>query len=52
MHDEVKDKDFELEMSWICEESKFQHEMVPRELVEEADKLAKAALEEEMSDEE
>jgi 20S proteasome subunit alpha 7 len=41
----VKDKDFELELSWICEESKFQHQMVPKELHEEAERIAKAALE-------
>jgi len=46
IHDEVKDKEFELELSWVCEESKFQHERVPRELQQEAEKLAKAALEE------
>ncbi|RHN50651.1 putative proteasome endopeptidase complex [Medicago truncatula] len=28
VHDEAKDKDFELEMSWVCEESNRQHEKV------------------------
>ena len=28
VHDEAKDKAFELEMSWICDESKRQHEKV------------------------
>lgn len=28
MHDEAKDKAFELEMSWVCDESKRQHEKV------------------------
>ncbi|MCH99956.1 proteasome subunit alpha type-3-like, partial [Trifolium medium] len=26
VHDEAKDKDFELEMSWVCDESNRQHE--------------------------
>lgn len=52
MHDEVKDKDFELEMSWVCEETKGLHQMVPKELIAEAEQYAKTALEEaEMSDE-
>jgi len=28
VHEEAKDKDFELEMSWVCEESNRQHEKV------------------------
>lgn len=28
VHDEAKDKAFELEMSWVCDESKRQHEKV------------------------
>jgi hypothetical protein len=28
VHDEAKDKAFELELSWICEESKRQHQKV------------------------
>lgn len=28
VHDEAKDKDFELELSWVCDESKRQHEKV------------------------
>jgi len=45
-HDDVKDKAFELEMSWVCEESGKMHRMVPAELVAEAETAAKAALEE------
>lgn len=30
VHDEAKDKDFELEMSWVCEESNRQHEKVSK----------------------
>jgi len=51
VHDEVKDKEFELELSWICPESGFQHQMVPKEIAAEAEKFAKAALEETMNDE-
>jgi 20S proteasome subunit alpha 7 len=42
VHEE--EKPFELEMSWICEESGFEFKRVPAELLEEADRAAKAAL--------
>ncbi|KAI8829164.1 nucleophile aminohydrolase [Chytridium lagenaria] len=42
VHDDSKDKDFELEISW--------HEMVPRELLEEAEAAAKASLNSEMDE--
>jgi hypothetical protein len=45
VHDEVKDKEFELELSWICEESKYQHEMVPNAIAKEAERLAKVSFE-------
>eukprot|EP00245_Coleochaete_scutata_P006912 TRINITY_DN21739_c0_g1_i1.p1 TRINITY_DN21739_c0_g1~~TRINITY_DN21739_c0_g1_i1.p1 ORF type:complete len:251 (+),score=44.14 TRINITY_DN21739_c0_g1_i1:107-859(+) len=48
VHDEAKDKAFELEMSWVCDESKRQFERVPADLVAEAEAAAKAALEEDM----
>lgn len=44
VHNE-SDKDFELECSWICDASNFQHAPVPKELVTEAEKKAKDALE-------
>jgi len=44
VHDDVKDKEFELEMSWICDESNHVHQTVPKELQAEAEKEAKAAL--------
>lgn len=44
MHDDAKDKEFELELSWICEESKGFHQIVPKEIADEAEALAKAAL--------
>ena len=47
-HDDSKDKEFELEMSWISSEdgpTKGRHVAVPKELREEAEKAAKSALE-------
>jgi hypothetical protein len=32
VHDEAKDKDFELEMSWVCDESNRQHEKVSQQV--------------------
>ena len=49
-HEDSKDKEFELEMTWISAldgPTKGRHEEVPRELVEEAEKAAKKSLEEE-----
>ncbi|PPS09974.1 hypothetical protein GOBAR_AA10677 [Gossypium barbadense] len=46
VHDEAKDKAFELEMSWVCDESKQQHQKVPDDLLEEAKVAARTALEE------
>jgi len=51
VHDEVKDKNFELELSWVCDASDKRHQPVPKDLFEEAEKYAKAALEEDSSDE-
>jgi len=45
VHDEVKDKQFELELSWICDESKQVYQLVPKDLRDEAERLAKLALE-------
>jgi len=50
VHDDVKDKDFELELSWICEETKFQHQPVPKDLFDEAERHAKTVVEAEMQD--
>lgn len=41
VHDDAKDKDFELELSWICAESGGLHQAVPKDIVEEAERLAK-----------
>ncbi len=35
-HDEAKDKEFELEISWICPHTGNKHQLVPREMLEEA----------------
>lgn len=43
-HDEAKDKEFELEVSWICPDSGGRHELVPESVLEEAIRLAKEAL--------
>jgi len=45
VHDEVKDKQFELELSWICDESKQVYQLVPKDIRDEAERLAKLALE-------
>uniref|UniRef100_A0A8C2DXW0 Proteasome subunit alpha type n=1 Tax=Cyprinus carpio TaxID=7962 RepID=A0A8C2DXW0_CYPCA len=47
VHDEVKDKAFELELSWVGEVTKGRHELVPKDIKEEAEKYAKESLEEE-----
>ncbi|XP_017772075.1 PREDICTED: proteasome subunit alpha type-3 [Nicrophorus vespilloides] len=45
VHDELKDKNFEMELSWVCEETKGKHERVPESLYLEAEKSAKQAME-------
>lgn len=45
VHDDAKDKDFELEMSWCGKESNFKITSVPADLQKEAEDKAKAALE-------
>eukprot|EP00111_Clytia_hemisphaerica_P016101 TCONS_00047654-protein len=46
VHDEVKDKAFELELSWVGAESNGKHQMVPKDIASEAEELAKKAMEE------
>ena len=41
IHDDVKDKEFVLEMSWACEESGGGQELVPSEVIKEAEAQAK-----------
>merc|ERR1711991_483140 len=45
VHDEVKDKDFELEMSWLCAASNQRVASVPKEKLDAAIAEAKASLE-------
>jgi len=45
VHDEVKDKYFELELSWVCDESNKVHQLVPRDIRDEAERRAKEAIE-------
>lgn len=47
VHDDVKDKPFELELSWVCEGSSWQHQVVPKALRVEANDWAIAQIEEE-----
>ncbi|KAI3626369.1 hypothetical protein CBS9595_001730 [Malassezia furfur] len=49
-HDDAKDKEFELQLSWIGPETNLEHQPVPRELHDEAVRKAQLALEEEMED--
>merc|ERR1712087_207348 len=49
VHDE-KDKDFELEASWICSESNYEHSVVPDDLLKAAEAQAKEILEKEQED--
>ncbi len=44
-HDEIKDKEFELEMAWAGAETKNQFQQVPKEKVKEVENLAKQSLE-------
>lgn len=46
VHDEAKDKDFELELSWISPASGWKHKTVPKELADKAEARAKEILEE------
>lgn len=46
LHEEGKDKPFELEMSWLCEESGWEHKGVPRDFIKEAVEWAKKDIQE------
>lgn len=53
-HEDSKDKEFELEMTWISGldgPTKGRHEHVPKDLLEEAEKHAKKSIEPEDEDE-
>jgi len=45
VHDDSKEKDFELEMSWVGDETNGLHVPVPKDLFADAQQKAKAALE-------
>jgi 20S proteasome subunit alpha 7 len=51
LHDEGKDKPFELEMSWLCEESGWEHKGVPKSVIKEAVEWAKNDIEAEDGEE-
>eukprot|EP01015_Nassula_variabilis_P030725 TRINITY_DN679_c0_g1_i12.p1 TRINITY_DN679_c0_g1~~TRINITY_DN679_c0_g1_i12.p1 ORF type:complete len:249 (-),score=34.64 TRINITY_DN679_c0_g1_i12:94-840(-) len=46
-HEEFKEKRFEVELSWICAETNYQHQLVPLQLRDEVDKKAKDEIERE-----
>ena len=55
LHKENKDNDgkpMELELSWICEASKWKHVPIPKDIIEAAKVWANEQLEEEEDDEE
>lgn len=51
VHDEVKDKDFDLQLSWVGKDSEKKHSMVPRHLKKDAEDFAKQSMEDSDSDE-
>jgi len=52
VHDEVKDKAFELELSWVGEHTNGLHQKVPDHIFKDAETYAKASLEDSDSDNE
>ena len=52
VHDEVKDKMFELELSWVGEFTEGVHKRVPDAVLQAAEKFAKSALEEDSDSDE
>jgi len=44
-HEDSKDKEFQVEMTWVGKETGGRHQEVPSELLEEAERLAKKELE-------
>jgi 20S proteasome subunit alpha 7 len=51
IHDDVKDKEFVLEMSWVCEATNGKHEFIPADVVAEAEAQAKKEIEDDSDDE-
>ncbi|XP_058060234.1 proteasome subunit alpha type-3 [Anopheles bellator] len=52
VHDELKDKDFKLELSWVCQESKGVHKSVPAEVYAAANRAGQEAVDDDDSDNE
>ena len=52
VHDEVKDKGFRLELSWIGDFTNGEHQLVPEEIYKEAEQYAKDSIADDSSDEE
>eukprot|EP00919_Chromeraceae_sp_WS-2016_P034105 GHVR01080847.1.p1 GENE.GHVR01080847.1~~GHVR01080847.1.p1 ORF type:complete len:251 (+),score=64.26 GHVR01080847.1:47-799(+) len=50
VHDENKDKDFQVELSWICPQSGYKHESVPDQYLRDAEERAKKSLQDDMND--
>lgn len=43
LHDEMKDKELDVELSWVCDASDRKHVSVPNDIAQEAIRLAKEA---------
>jgi len=52
LHDDAKDRPFEIEMGWLCAETGWEHKGVPKEFIKEAIEWAKKDLEDDESEEE
>jgi len=52
VHDEVKDKMFELELSWVGADTNGVHKRVPDDVLADAEKFAKSAMEEDSDSDE
>ncbi|KAL7677354.1 hypothetical protein ACOME3_003590 [Neoechinorhynchus agilis] len=50
VHDEVKDRLFELELGWVCAESGFTFQRVPDDIYKEAVQFAESSLREDDDD--
>lgn len=44
VHDELKDKQFKLEMSWVCKHTNGRHVSVPADIKADAEAKAKQAM--------
>jgi len=51
VHDDMKDRLFDLELSWVCQQSNYLHQFVPKELFDKAEAVAKESQKEEESSE-